>query len=94
MQNAAGSAVGRAEPPRDAAPQVRLAALGALDNDDALARLATTDDSPDVRTAATVQLAGRRGRAASEQRLLQRLAAAPPASAERVRVALAWLLAR
>ena len=79
---------------RDPAPQVRLAALPALDDDAALDRLATADDSPDVRTAATVQLAGRRGRGASEQALLERLAAAPRASAERVRVALAWLLAR
>jgi len=79
---------------RDAAPSVRLAALPAVDDDAALARLATSDDSPDVRTAATVQLAGRRGRAASEQALLERLAGAPPASADRVRVALAWLLAR
>ena len=78
----------------DTAPQVRLAALPALDDDDALVRLATSDDSTDVRTAATIQLAGRRGRAASEPQLLERLAAAPPASAERVRVALAWLLAR
>jgi hypothetical protein len=77
----------------DAAPQVRLAAIPALDDDAALARLATSDDAPDVRTAATVDLAGRRGRAASEPALLDRLAAAPPASAERVRVALAWLLA-
>lgn len=78
----------------DTAPQVRLAALPALDVDDELVHLATSDDSPDVRTAATIQLAGRRGRAASEPVLLERLAVAPPASAERVRVALAWLLAR
>jgi hypothetical protein len=79
---------------RDAAPSVRLAALPALDDDAALVRLATTDDASEVRTAATIQLAGRRGRAASESILLDRLAVAPPASAERVRVALAWLLAR
>jgi hypothetical protein len=79
---------------RDAAPQVRLAALPALDDDDALGRLAMSDDSPDVRTAATVLLAGRRGRAASEPALLERMAVAPRASADRVRVALAWLLAR
>jgi hypothetical protein len=79
---------------RDAAPQVRRAALPALDDDAALARIATTDDSPEVRTTATVLLAGRRGRAASEADLLERLAAAPPGSPERVRTALAWLLAR
>ena len=79
---------------RDAAPQVRLAALAAVDDDDALAQLAASDDSPDVRTAAIVQLAGRRGRAAVQRDFLGRLAAAPLASGERVRIALAWLLAR
>ncbi len=78
----------------DAAPQVRLAALAALDDDEVLARLAASDDSPDVRTAAMVQLAGRRGRAAVQRDFLGRLAAAPPASGDRVRIALAWLLAR
>jgi len=79
---------------RDAAPQVRLAALPAVDDDQALAQVAATDDSPDVRTSAIVLLAGRRGRAAIETDLLGRLAAAPTATAERVRIALAWLLAR
>jgi TonB family protein len=78
----------------DAAAQVRRAALAALDDDELLARIATSDDSPEVRTAAMVQLAGRRGRAATEEDLLERLAAAPPGSPERVRTALAWLLAR
>jgi hypothetical protein len=58
-----------------------------------LARLAASDDSPVVRSEALVALAGRRGRAAAEAELLERLAAAPPASEERVRAALAWLLA-
>jgi len=79
---------------RDAAPQVRLAALPAVDDDQALAQVAAIDDSPDVRTSAIVLLAGRRGRAAIETDLLGRLAAAPTATAERVRIALAWLLAR
>ncbi len=78
----------------DPAPQVRLAAVGAIDDDDLLARLATSDDSPELRTIALVQLAGRRGRTAISGLLLDRLAASPPGSAERVRVALAWLLAR
>jgi HEAT repeat protein/TonB-like protein len=76
----------------DSAPQVRVAALPALADDDSLARLAG-DDAPEVRTAALVRIATRRGRAAMESQLLDRLAAAPPASAERVRIALAWLLA-
>ena len=79
---------------RDAAPQVRLAAVAALDDDEVLARLAASDDSPEVRTAATIQVAGRRGRAAIQSEFLGRLAAAPPASGDRVRIALAWLLAR
>lgn len=79
---------------RDTAPQVRLAALPAVDDDQALAQVAAADDSPDVRTSAMVLLAGRRGRAAVENDLLGRLAAAPAATAERVRIALAWLLAR
>ncbi len=77
----------------DPAPQVRTAAVAVLDDDDVLARLATTDDSPELRTIALVQLAGRRGRAAITSLLLERLATSPPGSAERVRVALAWLLA-
>jgi TonB family protein len=79
---------------RDAAPQVRRAALPALEDDHALARIAASDDAPEVRSAATVTLAHRRGRAASEADLLEQLAAAPPGSTDRVRAALAWLLAR
>lgn len=78
----------------DPAPQVRTASLVALDDDAALTRLATTDDDPETRTAALVALAGRSGRAATADLLLQRLADATPGSAERVRTALAWLLAR
>ena len=59
-----------------------------------LAHLATSDDAQEVRTEALVQLAGRRGRTAAGAILLERLATAPPGSAERVRTALAWLLAR
>lgn len=78
----------------DPAPQVRTASLVALDDDAALTRLGTTDDDPETRTAALVALASRRGRAATADLLLQRLADATPGSAERVRTALAWLLAR
>lgn len=76
----------------DVAPQVRRAAALALTDEDTLARLAT-DVAPEVATAAHVTLAARRGRAASTAPLLAQLAAAPPGSAERVRIALAWLLA-
>jgi HEAT repeat protein len=78
----------------DPAPQVRTASLAALDDDAVLTRLATTDDDPETRTQALVALVQRRGRAATAEHLLQRLADATPGSAERVRTALAWLLAR
>lgn len=78
----------------DPAAQVRKAALVALDDDALLGKLATTDEAGDVRTEATVQLAMRRGRAAVTDALLDRIALAPPGSGERVRAALAWLLAR
>jgi hypothetical protein len=78
----------------DPAWQVRRAALPAVDDDELLGHLASADDSSEVRTEALVQLAGRRGRAAFEDALLARLADAPPGGAERVRSALAWLLAR
>src|SRR5439155_22769906 len=78
----------------DPAWQVRRAALPAVDDDELLGHLASADDSSEVRTEALVQLAGRRGRAASEDALLSRLADAPAGGAERVRSALAWLLAR
>ena len=78
----------------DPAAQVRRAALPAVDDDELLSRIATGDDAPGVRTEALVQLVGRRGRTAVETGLLDRLVQAPAASTERVRVALAWLLAR
>ncbi len=78
----------------DAAAQVRSAAVRAIDDDAILLRLARHDAAAEVRTAALVALAGRRGRAASATRLLDRFADAPRGSAERVRTALAWLLAR
>jgi hypothetical protein len=78
----------------DPAAQVRRAALSAVDDDDLLAHLASSDDSPEVRTEALVELTGRRGRVAAEVALLEQLAAAPAGGVERVRPALAWLLAR
>lgn len=75
----------------DAAPQVRRAAVAALTDEDALQELAR-DAAPEVATAALVRLTGRRGRAATTVPLLTGLAAAPAGSADRVRIALAWLL--
>lgn len=76
----------------DASPQVRLAVVPVLGDEAVLERLAR-DDAPELRAAALVRLVALRGRAASEPELLEHLAAAPAASAERVRIALAWLLA-
>jgi len=76
----------------DSAAQVRRAALPAM-NDDVLLQLSNRDDAPDVRTWALVEVANRRGRAAVEDILLERLAVAAPGSGERVRTALAWLVA-
>lgn len=77
----------------DPAALVREAAIALVADEDRLVR-ATTDANADVRTAAFVRLAMLRGRAGSEALLVERFAAAPPGSAERVRTALAWLLAR
>ena len=90
--NDRGSLVARAA--RDSASAVRLAAVISIDDDEILSRLATTDDAADVRSAALVRLAGRRGREAIGALLLENLANAAPGGAERVRTALAWLLAR
>jgi HEAT repeat protein len=76
----------------DPSPVVRGAAVAVLTSTDALTRLAG-DDSPEVATAALVRLTTLRGRTAATPDLLARLAEAPPASLERVRIALAWLLA-
>lgn len=78
----------------DAAPQVRSAVVSMLDDDIALLGLASNDAAAEVRTAALVAVVGRRGRASSTHLVLDRFAAAPPGSAERVRAAFAWLLAR
>ncbi len=77
----------------DVAPQVRMAAIVALADETILQALGS-DGHPEVATAAVVRLATRRGRAAMASVLLGQLAAAPPGSAERVRIALGFLLAR
>jgi hypothetical protein len=76
----------------DPASQVRRASTQALPDGPALARL-VGDDAPDVATAALVRLASLRGRATMTTPLLVRLAGGGTGSAERVRTALAWLLA-
>nr|HEX4314255.1 TonB C-terminal domain-containing protein [Kofleriaceae bacterium] len=78
----------------DASPVVRVAAIPrvAASDADLLARLAG-DADPGLASAATIRLATVRGRAASTRALLDRIAAAPAGSAERVRAAVAWLLA-
>jgi hypothetical protein len=60
---------------------------------DTLMRLAK-DDSPDVATAALVRLATLAGRTSITTPMLEALAAAPAGAPARVRIALAWLLAR
>jgi hypothetical protein len=71
---------------------VRLAAIVRLTDDAALAGLAA-DADPSVATAAAIRLVAVHGRAASTRALVERIAATPAGSAERVRAAVAWLLA-
>jgi TonB family protein len=78
----------------DPATQVRLAALPLVRDEELLLRLANHDEAAEVKTAALVQLARMRTHSAIADHLLERFAEAVPASAERVRTALAWLLAR
>lgn len=79
---------------KDPAPEVRVAVIAAVTDDAALTRLATSDDDGDVRTRALVALTGKRGRTATMDLLLERFVGAARGSAERVRTALAWHLAR
>jgi hypothetical protein len=72
---------------------VRLAAIRAITDADALAGL-VTDDDPQVRSAALDRDAILRGRAATLASRAAALAAAPPVSDERVRIARSWLLAK
>lgn len=77
----------------DVSAAVRRAVVATLVDDQLLERLAN-DASPDVATAALVRLVNRRGRAAITGQLLASLGAAPSGAPARVRIALAWLLAR
>jgi HEAT repeat protein len=77
---------------RDDNAGVRAVAASVVDDDAVLAHAAASDDSPEVRTAALIALARRNGVGIHDS-LLEQLAAAPPASEERVRIALAGLLA-
>ncbi|HEV7555153.1 MAG TPA: HEAT repeat domain-containing protein, partial [Kofleriaceae bacterium] len=90
---AAAAARGKSLTSTDPAWQVRRAMIAGLDDGSALAKL-LSDESPEVATAALVRLASLRGRAAMTEALLVRLASGSPGSSERVRTALAWLLAR
>ncbi len=76
----------------DRDPRVRAAAAAGLVDDAALARLAG-DDDPAVRSVAVGRAAARVGRERAQAGLAAALAAAPPASLERVRLARAWLMA-
>jgi hypothetical protein len=77
----------------DAAEEVRIAAVGAIRDPGVLAEL-TRDPAPDVAAAADEALVALRGRAATLDERLAALAAAEPASPQRVRAAASWLLAR
>jgi hypothetical protein len=63
-------------------------------NETQLRDLALLDDSPAVRSSALVELAGRVGRNAMTSELLEAFIPTQPASADRVRIARAWLLAK
>lgn len=75
------------------APPLRVLALG-VTTDRAAVEAASTDPDPAVRAAATHRMVALRGRAETLADVATQLAAAPPASAERVRLAAAWLAAR
>ncbi len=79
--------------PGDPSWRVRRAAAPGIANAAILAQL-VDDPDPLVASDALVRSAAQLGAAAALVPALDRIAAAPPASAERVRAALAWLLAR
>jgi len=79
--------------PNDPAVRVRRAAAPGISDPTLLALLAV-DPDPLVASAALVRRAAALGAAAALAPALELVAASPPASAERVRAALAWLLAR
>jgi hypothetical protein len=77
----------------DLEPPLRVLALG-VTNDRSALEAASTDPEPSVRTAAAARLVVLRGRADSVADVATQVAGAPAASAERVRLAGAWLSAR
>jgi HEAT repeat protein len=77
----------------DPSAEVRLAAVPAARDTEVLGRLAHSDEAPAVRSAALVELAHRMDRGALLTLLLQEFPLAQPATADRVRMARAWLLA-
>ena len=78
--------------PDDPSSRVRLAAAAGIADPAVLARL-VDDPDPQAASAALVRQAAALGAAAALPGALARVEASPPASAERVRAALAWLLA-
>ena len=77
----------------DLEPAVRVIAVGAT-TDRGVLEAATTDPDAAVRAAAATRLIALRGRADALADVAGALAAAPRASAERVRLAGAWLVAK
>lgn len=76
----------------DPSAEVRLAAVRAATDPEALGRLAHSDEAPAVRSAALEGLAHHIDRRAFLDLLLQEFPLAQPATADRVRMARAWLL--
>lgn len=76
----------------DLEPALRLLAL-AVTSDRSALEAASTDPEPSIRTAAAARLVVLRGRADTVADVASQVAGAPPASAERVRLAGAWLAA-
>jgi hypothetical protein len=76
----------------DLEPALRVLALEVTSDRSAL-EAASTDPDPSVRTAAAARLVVLRGRAETVADVATQVAGAPPASAERVRLAGAWLSA-
>jgi hypothetical protein len=74
-------------------PAMRLRALEVTVERGAI-EAASTDPDLAIRTAAAARLIALRGRAETLAGVAAQIAAAPPASAERVRLAAAWLQAR
>jgi hypothetical protein len=72
---------------------LRLIAL-AHTSDRGAIEAASTDPDPVIRTAAAARLIALRGRAETVAGVATQIAAAPAASAERVRLAAAWLEAK